>query len=232
MVDVNKSVLARIKIKDKLFEILVDCDKAIAFKKGLCPVGDALASDQIFKNHRLSEKASEHDVLAVFGTADHLKVAAEIIKKGEVQLTTEHRNRLLDDKKKQIINLMHRNAVNPQNNLPHPITRIEAAINEAKLKIDEFKSAEDQLKDVARAITAILPIKIETRTLEIIMPAEYAAKSFHALKTYGKLLNEQWKNDGSLLASLEIPAGMQEELENELNKISHGNVEIKIISTR
>jgi len=232
MVDVNKTVLARLKVKDKLFEILVDCEKALAFKKGLCSIDEAIASDQILKNHRLSEKASEHDVMAVFGTTDHLKVAAEIIKKGEVQLTTDHKNKLLAEKKKQIITLIHRNAINPQNKMPHPINRIEAAINDTKVKIDEFKSAEDQFKDVVHAINKILPIKIETRTLEIVLPAQYAVKSFHALKSYGKILNEAWKTDGSLLANIEMPAGMQEELENELNKISHGNVDIRIISTR
>ena len=169
---------------------------------------------------------------AIFGTTDHLKVAAEIIRKGEVQLTTEHKNKLLAEKKRQIIALLHRNAINPQNNLPHPISRIEAAINEARIKVDEFRTAEDQFKDVVKAINAILPIKVETRTIEIAMPAQYAVKAFHALKSHGKILNEEWKNDGSLLASMELPAGMQEDLENELNKISHGNVDIRIISAR
>src|SRR3989344_3591653 len=118
MINVDKAVLARLKVKDKLFEILVDCDKALDFRNGKCKIDDALASDQVFKNHRLSEKAVEADMKAAFGTIDHLKIAAEIIKKGEVQLTTEHKKKLLEEKKKQIINMIHRNAINPQNNMP------------------------------------------------------------------------------------------------------------------
>src|SRR3989344_5162970 len=230
MVDVNKAVLARLKSKDKLFEVLVDCDKALDFRKGLCKIEDVLAADQIFKDHRLSEKASEHDLKAVFGTIETLKVAAEIIKKGEVQLTTEHRKRLLDEKRKQIVNMIHRNAINPQTGHVHPPQRIEAAISDARVKIDEFKDAEDQIQNIIKAISGRLPIKIETRTLDIIIPAQFAVKSFHILKTHGKIISEQWKTDGSLLASLEIPAGLQEDLENELNKVSHGNVEIRITS--
>lgn len=232
MVDVNKAIIARLKVKDKLFEILVDCDKALAFKKGACKIEDALASDQIFKNHRLSEKASEHDIMDAFGTTEHLKVAAEIIKKGEVQLTTDHKRRELEDKMKQITDIIHRTAINPQNNLPHPSQRIESAMKEARVKIDEFKSAEDQIQSIVKEISKILPIKIETRVLDVIIPAQYAVKSFHALKMYGKVLNEQWKTDGSLLASIEMPAGLQEEFENELNKASHGNVDIRIMSKR
>ena len=158
MVDVNKSILARLKVKDKLFEILVDCDKALLFRQGKCPIEDAIASDQAFKNHRLSEKASEHDIMNVFGTMDHLKVAAEIIRKGEVQLTTEHKNRLIEEKRKQIINLIHRNTINTQNNLPHPPQRIETAMKDGKVRIDEFKPAEDQIQSIVRQLTSILPI--------------------------------------------------------------------------
>lgn len=232
MVDVNKSILARLKVKDKLFEVLVDCDKALEFRKGKCPIEEVLASDQIFKNHRLSEKASEHDIKAIFNTIDPLRVASEIIMKGEVQLTTEHKKRLLDEKKNRIIELIHKNAINTQNNLPHPQQRIESAMHESKIKIDEFKPAEDQVQSIVKELAKILPIKIETRTLQVVIPAEFAVKSFHSLKKYSKILTEQWKTNGSLLADLEIPAGMQEELENELNKISHGNVDIRILSKR
>ena len=231
MVNVDKAVLARLKVKDKLFEVLVDCEKALQFKEGKCSIEEAIASDQVFKDHRLSEKAAEHDIKSVFGTTDHLKVISEIIKKGEVQLTTEHRKRLVEEKRKRIINLIQRNAINPQNNLPHPSQRIEAAITQAKARIDEFKPAEDQVQDIVKAINAILPIKIETRTVEVLIPAEYAVKSFHVLKAY-KVLDEQWKTNGSLLATLELPAGMQEDLENELNKISHGNVDIRIVGKK
>ncbi|MBS3108694.1 ribosome assembly factor SBDS [Candidatus Woesearchaeota archaeon] len=232
MINVDKAVLARLKVKDKLFEVLVDCDKALEFRKGKCSIEDAIASEQIFKNHRLSEKASEHDIKNAFGTNECLKVVAEIIKKGEVQLTTEHKKKLIEEKRKSIINIIHRNAINPQNNLPNPPQRIEAAIEQAKVRIDEFKSAEDQIQDIIKSINAILPIRLETRVIEVVIPAQYAVKSFHSLKSFGKILNEQWKNDGSLLATLDIPAGMQEDLENELNKISHGNVDIRIVSKR
>lgn len=232
MVDINKAVLARFKVKDKLFEVLVDCDKALEFRKGKCNINDVLASDQVFKNHRLSEAASEHDMQAIFRTTDHLKVAEEIIKNGEVQLTTEHKKRLLDEKRKQIINIIHKNAINPKNNLPHPPQRIDSAISEARIRIDEFKSPEDQIHSIIKELSKILPIALETRTLQVVIPAQFAVKSFHTLKTYTKMLSEQWKIDGSLLAEVEIPAGMQEEFENELNKISHGNVDIRISGKR
>ncbi|MBI5872459.1 ribosome assembly factor SBDS, partial [archaeon] len=43
---------------------------------------------------------------------------------------------------------------------------------------------------------------------------------------------QDWHTDGSFLAVLEIPAGLQEELENSLNNLTRGNVDIRVISKR
>ena len=47
-----------------------------------------------------------------------------------------------EDKRKQVISTIAREGINPQNGLPHPATRIENAMNEAKVKIDPFKSVD------------------------------------------------------------------------------------------
>ena len=72
----------------------------------------------------------------------------------------------------------------------------------------------------------IIPIKIERREIAVRIPAQYAGHSFTVLKKY-KLLKDEWQNDGSLVAVVEIPAGLQDDLFSELNKISHGEVESK-----
>ncbi|MFC2136136.1 SBDS family ribosome assembly factor, partial [Bacteroidota bacterium] len=46
----------------------------------------------------------------------------------------------------------------------------------------------------------------------------------------GEIKKEQWMNDGSWFAVVEIPAGLQNEFFDELNKETHGNIETKIIS--
>ncbi len=232
MATVDTAVTARYSSKGKHFEILVDCEKAIAYKQGTVKLSDAIVGKDIFTTVRSAEHANEKDLLDVFGTIAHEKVMEKILKEGEIQLTTEFRNKLREEKKKQLIALIHRNAINPQNNLPHPPARIEAAFEQARVKIDEHKKAEDQVQDIAKQLTKILPIKFETRKLRITIPAAYAAKTFQSLKTHGTLLNEQWNNDGSLQATLELPAGLQEDLENQLNKLTKGEAQIEITQRR
>tara|TARA_Y100000034_G_scaffold106690_1_gene135583 strand:- start:1690 stop:2385 length:696 start_codon:yes stop_codon:yes gene_type:complete len=231
MVDVDKAVIARLKKGENVFEILVDCEMALNFKKGkVSNLDDVLATDDIFKDVKKGEKAS--DLQSVFGTEDARKIAEIIIKEGEVQLTSEYKKKLRDEKKKRIINLIVRGCINPDTNTPHPPQRIESALEEAKVRIDEFKPAEEQVNEIIDKIRVILPIKYEIREIAIKIPGAYAGKSFPILKQYGKVMKDEWQNDGSLVAVVEIPAGIQEEFFDKLNSLTKGDVESKILNTR
>ncbi|MCF7866157.1 ribosome assembly factor SBDS, partial [Candidatus Woesearchaeota archaeon] len=109
---------------------------------------------------------------------------------------------------------------------PHPVTRIENAMNEAKIKIDEFKKAEDQIQEIMHLLKPIIPIKLETKKYKIHIAVQYASKLIGTLKGYGKVKTETWLNDGSYTCEIEIPAGIQEELMDELNSKTHGSVQI------
>ncbi len=232
MVDVNKAVLARLKKEGIAFEILVDCDKALEYREGKSiSLYDVVATDHIFKDVKKAEKSPEADLLRIFKTKDPMKIAEIIIREGEVQLTAAHRDKLREDKKKRIINIIHRNAIDSRTGLPHPPQRIEAAMQEAKVHIDDMKRAEEQVDDIITKLRVIIPIKLETREIAVKIPPQYAGGSFHILKKY-KVLKEEWQNDGSLVAVVEIPAGIQDELFSELNKATHGEVESKIVGTK
>src|SRR3989344_9337892 len=119
------------------------------------PIKEFVITLDIFKDVKKGEKANEHDIKKLFGTDNKNEVIKKIIKDGEVQLTKEYRDKLREEKRLKIINLIHRNSINPTNNLPHPAQRIEAAMEEAKVKIDEFKKAEDQVKEIVDKIKVI-----------------------------------------------------------------------------
>ncbi|TAL55147.1 MAG: ribosome assembly factor SBDS, partial [Nanoarchaeota archaeon] len=172
------------------------------------------------------------EMQAALGTKDPLKAASEIIKNGEIQLTSEYREKLREEKKNKIVYLVHRNAIDPRTSLPHPEQRIRLAMDEAKVKIDEFETAEDQVQEIVKEIRKVLPLKFEIITIEVIVPAQYAPKSFHALKSFGTLQKETWQNDGSLRAQVEMPAGLQQEFYDAINKATQGSVQSKVVGSR
>jgi ribosome maturation protein SDO1 len=232
MVDIDKAIIAKLRVKGENFEILVDCDKALEFRHGKCSLSDALATKDIFKDVRKGEHASEKHMKEFFGTGDPNKVAAEIIKKGDIQLTTEYKHKLKEEKRRQVITMISRNSINAQTNKPNPPQRIERAMEQAKVNIDEFRPAEEQLDMVVKKLSVIMPIRMEVREVMIAIPAEYAANSYQILKNYGRIIKDEWQNDGGLTVVMEVPAGMQEGFESELNKLTHGNVNFQLLKAK
>lgn len=232
MVDVDKSVVAKLDKEGSHFEILVDADKALELKKGKSvSIWDVVAVDEVFKDVKKGMKASTNDVERIFGKVPVDEIFLKIIKDGHVPLTAKHMAAEREEKKKKLIAIIHRNGVDPRTGIPHPPQRIEAAFEEAKVKIDETKSAEQQLDDVLKKVKIILPIKFEIREIEVIIPVKYANHSFNILKKYNTQ-KEEWLADGSLRAVVEIPAGITDEFFSELNKATHGEVETKVLRTR
>jgi len=231
MVNIDDAIVAKFRKGENVFEILVDCEKALEFRNGKdIDLDDILATNDIFKDVKNGEHAS--NLMKVFNTEDKREIAKKIILEGEIQMTSEYKKKLRDEKRKQIINNIHRNAVDPNTGFPHPPQRIEMALDEAKINIDEFKPVEEQLKNILPKIRVILPLKYEIREIAIKIPGAYAGKCYSVLKQYGKLLNDEWQNDGSLVAVVEIPAGLQEEFFDKLNNLAHGEVESKILNVR
>lgn len=231
MLDIGKAVIARLRKGGQNFEILVDCDNALKFKTG-GSFEDVLVIEHVYKDSKKGLLASEHEMKKIFRTDNVNEIGKIIIKEGEVQLSGEHRDKLREEKRKKIIDFIHRNTIDSKTGLPHPPQRIEAAMEEAKVRIDEFKNAEEQVQDIVEALRVVIPIKFEVREIAVKIPAEFSGKSYSAVKQYARVIKEEWQNNGSLVLVIEIPAGIQEEFFNKLNSLTHGSVESKVLKTK
>ncbi|HDN91006.1 MAG TPA: ribosome assembly factor SBDS [Candidatus Aenigmarchaeota archaeon] len=230
MTSIDKAVIARVRKGDRNFEILVDCEKAIEFRKDPSKVDirDVLAIPEVYKDARKGERAG--NLKEVFGTDDPFEVAKKILIEGEVQLTAEYRKKLQEEKLRKIINLITTNAVDARTNKPIPEKRIELALEEAKVKIDPFKSAEEQLKDVVEALRMVIPIKFEQVKIEGRVPVEFGPKVYAQLQRLGEVLKAEWRDDGSLHFIIQVPAGMQSDVLGKISKLTHGSADAKVIN--
>ncbi|MBC8500308.1 MAG: ribosome assembly factor SBDS [Nanoarchaeota archaeon] len=223
--------IARLKTHGYSFEVVVDPDLAIDFKHGKeVEIRELLRAEEIFSDANKGMHAPEKELRKVFGTKDVLEVANKILADGEIQLTAEYRERVRAEKKKRIIDIIQKNGIDPKTKLPHPIQRLENAFAKAKIHIDEFKRPEDQVNEIVKRLTPILPIRFAKKEIQLIVPPEHAAKMYGRVQHFGEIKKDQWMNDGSWFAVVEIPAGLQNEFFDELNKETHGNIETKILS--
>jgi ribosome maturation protein SDO1 len=230
MISVEKAVIARLTKSGERFEILVDPEKALEIKMGKdFDLDEFLASQEIFEDAKKGLRSSEEKLNKAFGTTDREVIVKRIIKEGDVQITTEQRKKMIDEKTKAIANIISKRGVNPQTGVPHPPDRVLRAMEEAKVKVDLEKRVEEQIDSVVKSIQTIIPIKFERVQIAIKVPPSFARKAANMIRNFGSLLKEEWKSDGSYLCLIEIPAGIQQDVYDRLNSLTHGQVEVKII---
>jgi ribosome maturation protein SDO1 len=156
-------------------------------------------------------------------------VALIIVREGDIQLTTEQRKKMTELKRKQIVNKIAINAINPQTKTPHPPKRIEMAMEEAKVQVDPFKPIDLQVQDVLKALQPIIPIRFEKAVFAVkLLPDDYG-RCFGDLKRMGRITKQEWSGDGSWIGLIEIPAGLQTDLFDMLNGKTRGRAETKLI---
>ncbi len=211
---------ARIKKTGKHFEIVVDLDNALKFKKGESSETGA-ESDRIFTDIKKGNVASEKDLNEAFGTSDADEIIKRIIKEGEVLVTQEYRDEEKENKIKQIVDFLSRNTINPQTGNPHTPERIKRAIEEAHVNIKNVP-VDNQINEIVEGISKIIPIKIETKKVKITVPAIHTGKAYSIIGQYKE--EENWLNDGSLEVIVNIPAGMIMDFYDKLNSATHGSV--------
>lgn len=230
MVRLDDAVPARLKSHGTTFEVLVDPDGALALKRGeRVNLEDILAVEDIFENASRGDRSPEEDLQKAFGTLEVLPIAEIIIKKGDISLTAEQRKQFIENKRRQVIEVIARNAINPQTKTPHPPTRIEQAMTEARVNIDPTKSTDELVKIAMKAIRPLIPIRFEVVDVAVKIPSAYAPKAYGEVAAFGKLSREAWQNDGSWIGVVEIPAGMQTEFYALINRLTKGEAETKLL---
>ena len=237
MVSLDKAVVARLKRFENHYEVLVDPDGADALQqkmrdgKALAPeeVRSILAVDQVFTHWTDGKKASDEQLTKAFETTDIVEIAKRVLQEGEVQLTSEQRKRMADAKHKRILDYILRNAWNPQTKTPHPRDRLERALEEAKFRVDPLKHADEQVEEAMKKLRPLIPIAFEKVKVAIKIPAEHTGHTYGAVRQLGDIKQEEWQKDGSLIIVIEIPAGMQGEVYDRLNSVTHGHVTTKLL---
>ena len=226
----ERYTVARLTREGEHFEILVKPQPAFSYKLGkIKSVSEVLVTDTVFTDANKGLKPSEDKLLKAFGTTDLLKIAGVILKKGVLQLTTEQRKQLIEDKRKQIVSFISRQCVDPKTNLPHPPIRVEQAMEQIHFSIDPFKEVEEQAKEVVKLLRPILPLKMERVSVAVRIPPEHASRVYGTVKGFGTIKREEWRADGSWFAVVELPAGLYGSFLEKLGEMTRGNLEAKMV---
>lgn len=255
-INLGNYIIGRLEKGGRTFEMLIDPEKAweakkiirdeinqrlkAGNKKSRLTVDEVINDPKInlelifesftvFEDLKRGKKATDGDMEAIFETTDGRQISGYILLDGQIQWTRTQREEEQEKKLKQIITIISKNAINPQNKKPHPYQRIEKAIEEANVKIDIMKNAEEQIEDIVKKIQSVIPIRMEQVELAIKIPSSFTAKGYGIVAQLSQIKKEEWQSDGSWVSVVSLPAGLQMELIDKLNKLTHGRVQTKLL---
>jgi len=226
----QRFTIARITRAGEHFEILVKPEPALSYRTGkINSVSKVLATETVFTDANKGLRASEDQLQKAFGTSNTVRIADVILKSGSLQLTTEQRKKMTENKRKQIVSFITRQCVDPKTNLPHPPLRIEKAMEQVHYPIEPFAEVEEQAKEIIKLLRPILPLKMEQVSVAVRIPPEYAGRVYGTVKGFGTIKKEEWKADGSWSTIVEMPAGLYGSFLEKLGEMTKGNLEAKLM---
>lgn len=216
MVSLDDAVLARLEKGGSRYEILVDPDLVDTWKKdnNSVPLGDLLATEEIWNDAKSGDRPTTEAIESVFGTTDLLTCVQKILKDGNIQLTTAQRKNLVAEKRTKIIHQIATTATDPRTKLPHPKTRIELALDEIKFSIDPFLSLERQVQDAIKKLKPVIPLAFITVRMAFKVPGSDYGGVHRLLRE--SIKKEEWLSDGSWVCVVEVPGGMKNELMSQV----------------
>ena len=232
MISLEDAVTARLESHGARFEVLIDPDAALEIKRDEFDgeLEEVIAAEDVFENASRGDRPAETDLEDVFDTTEPLEIIPEVIKRGEIQITAEQRREMQEQKRKQLINTIARNAVNPQmDDAPHPPERIERALEEAGFRIDPMEPVSEQVDEALEDLRPVIPIRFDEVTMAVQLPADHAGSGQAEVRQYGELEREEWQSDGSWVGVVTFPAGLQNDFYDMVNELTSGEAETRVI---
>ena len=230
MVSLEDSVTARFETGGNRFEILIDPEAAQQYKEGEeIDWEEAIAADGIWNDSSKGDRAPEKLVNDTFGSLDLIDIYKKILAEGSIQLTSQQKKEMVEQKRKRIISHIAANAMNPQTGGPHPPQRIENAIEEIRYSIDPIESDEKQIEKIVSKIKLLIPISFDKIRVAVKIPAIHVGKCYGQLSGLGNIESEEYQKDGSWIGIIEMAAAAQTKLEDLLGSVTKGTAEIKAL---
>lgn len=219
----------RTVVKYRTFEVLCYPETLNDFRSNKISQDKTLITPIIFKNSKTGDVANQTELQNTFNTTDKNQILSTILNKGKYNLSTNEQRQLIEQKRREIINYIHTNYLNPKTKppIPHSLALIETTLKEKslKLKIDTNQTAESQFNKIRSKFIEILPLKkIETIHGKVLIP--YNAWNMKGVQSYfyktAKPIKENYDSSG---ASHEILLSQQtfDIFTTQMNRLTDNN---------
>jgi len=230
MVNLDTARIVKYETQGHEFELLVDPDLAQKLKDGEKKFDEIFnnlfAVEEIYIDAKKGKKASDKAIKDVFKTNDFKIVSKEIILKGKLNLTTEQKRKILQNKKLELINYIVRNSINPITKAPHTPQSVTNALEKIRFELDLNKSIDKQIDKIVEKLQPILPMTFQQSKITIFVPVGLAGKINKYINRYN-VLNRKWSSN-EFVCTIIVSIGLKDEFINTISGLTEGKTRFEI----
>lgn len=213
--------------KGNVFEIMVDPElaKEAKLEGKEHDIQRLLFVQEVFVDAGKGERASADELEDEFGTRQVMEAARQIFDEGEMQLTTDQKAEMREEKRRQVVDMIARRAQDPKSGNPHPPQRVRNALEEAGFHVSWDSDVEEKFDEAIDGIRPIIPVSLDEKTVAIRLPVDKAGKAYDRIQQVADVEDEEW-GDEFFMAKITLPAGVLSELMDEIQEMTSGEAEM------
>eukprot|EP00039_Didymoeca_costata_P009591 m.127002 g.127002 ORF g.127002 m.127002 type:complete len:254 (-) comp14536_c0_seq5:58-819(-) len=223
--------IVRMKKGGKRFELACFRNKVMAWRsKTEKDIDEVLQTHSIFTNTSKGQLAKKADLVKAFGTENEEEIVAQILEKGQLQVSKEERDHKNEESFQEVARMVAERCVNPDTQRPYTMTQIERAMKDIHVSIKPNQGLKQQALEVIRQLKESIPVERARMLLRVTIPSTHKPKSLKT--TLEGLINietEEW-DDGDLSLTCTIDPGNFRSLDDHVKSGSKGEGTVEILS--
>ena len=157
----KNNLVVKLKQNNITLEVLTIPGSMKSYREGNMKLESVLVVEEVFSNSSKFQKAKNTDLKKCCGVTDKMEAIKIILDQGTFPLNKKEMQEMVTHKKDEIINYIHKYYHDPRPEIviPHPVSRIESALDNMKVRIDPFQSTDQQIREIIKRMPEFLPIK-------------------------------------------------------------------------
>ena len=199
----------KFKHGSKRYEVMVKPDLYRKYLENTIPKEKLLISDEVFEDAKKGNRASVQPLIDALGLSSQNELIEHILRNGEYSLSALERKELVKEIQKKLVNEIQSSYVSSTTNAPLSAQMINDCLTSAGVKIDPFKSANQQIDAVVAALSKELPLK--KSRLEYVLSAEVslAGSLVAAARKLSEVANENYEGQTVVISGSLRPFEME-----------------------
>jgi len=219
--------LVRFKTGKITLELMTYPGSCAKYRKQQLGRDNVLVSDVIWKNQAKGDRANDSDLVTAFNTDKTDDCIEQILQNGEIQISAAEKREKIEQRRREIINYIHKYYIDPKTKTSIPVVRIESALYELKFRVDAEESVVNQVQDIMKRLPEIIPIKKSEITGTLRVPHAHVGAATAIVQKYTQVNRENYDADGSVMDVSLVP-GDFDAFVAELNRVTRGEATFEI----